>query len=129
MRGWVTISTTALLLAAAQLHAGDMRFRFSNPSFGGDPMATSHFMKLLEAQKMPKPAETDAIQQFTEDLERRLLSGLATEISTQIFGQDGTTDGNFSVGGLEVSYETIGADVVVTLTDGLSLTEIIVPAF
>ena len=92
-------------------------------------MATSHFMKLLEAQKMPKPAETDAIQQFTEDLERRLLSGLATEISTQIFGQDGTTDGNFSVGGLEVSYETIGADVGGTLTDGLSLTEIIVPAF
>jgi len=92
-------------------------------------MATSHFMKLLEAQKMPKAAETDAIQQFTEDLERRLLSGLATEISTQIFGQEGTTEGTFSVGGLEVSYETIGGDVVVTLTDGLSLTEIIVPAF
>ena len=38
-------------------------------------------------------------------------------------------EGTFSVGGLEVSYETIGGDVVVTLTDGLSLTEIIVPAF
>ena len=90
-------------------------------------MAASHFLKLLESQKLPESEELDTITQFTEDLERRLLSGLATEISSQIFGQDGAPDGAFMVGGLEVLYETVGGDVVVTLTDGISMTEIVVP--
>lgn len=92
-------------------------------------MTASHFLNLLESQKQPVASESDTITQFTEDLERRLLSGLATEISSQIFGQDDAPDGVFLVGGLEVNYQTIGGDVVVTLTDGISTTEIVVPSF
>ena len=109
--------------------ATEFSFQFRNPSFGGDPMASSYFLNLLESQKLPVARETDSITQFTEDLERRLLSGLATEISSQIFGQDGAPDGVFLVGGLEVQYQTVGGDVIVTLTDGISTTEIIVPGF
>ena len=115
------------VLISAPAVASDLSFQFNNPSFGGDPMAASHFLKLLESQKIPQTVELDTLSQFTEDLERRLLSGLATEISSQIFGQDSAPDGAFLVGGLEVIYETVGGDVVVTLSDGISTTEIIVP--
>lgn len=126
MKGWI-VKFGWLVFLATSATASDLTFKFHNPSFGGDPMAASHFLKLLESQKLPEVEETDAITQFTEDLERRLLSGLATEISSQIFGQDSAPDGTFSVGGLEVVYATIGSDVVVTLTDGISITEIVVP--
>ena len=129
MRGWGTYIVMPLVLMASQTAAGDFRFSFTNPSFGGDPMTTSHLMKLMEAQKIPQPVEKDTIHQFTEDLERRLLSGLATEITSRIFGQDSAPEGAFVVGGLEVLYETTGGDVIVTLSDGISLTEIVVPAF
>jgi len=120
---------TVIGLGASGAHASDLRFKFNNPSFGGDPMRASHLMKLMDAQKQPVPVEKDTILQFTEDLERRLLSGLATEITSQIFGQDGATEGAFFVGGLEVTYETLGGDVVVTLSDATGTTEIVVPAF
>ncbi|MDG2341331.1 MAG: curli assembly protein CsgF [Paracoccaceae bacterium] len=130
MRGYSQkIWVLCLVMFGHSARATDLGFRFHNPSFGGDPMAASHFLNLLEAQKIPTVEESDTIAQFTEDLERRLLSGLATEISSQIFGQDDTTEGAFVVGGLAVQYETVGTDVVVTLTDGISTTEIIVPGF
>ena len=126
MQRWVP-ATLGLWLFGTIATATDLSFQFHNPSFGGDPMAASHFLKLLESQKIPVSDELDTISQFTEDLERRLLSGLATEISSQIFGHDGAPEGAFMVGGLEVLYETIAGDVVVTLSDGISMTEIIVP--
>ena len=126
MKGWIP-ATLGLWFLATPAHTTDLSFQFHNPSFGGDPMAASHFLKLLESQKIPISDELDTISQFTEDLERRLLSGLATEISSQIFGLGGAPEGAFMVGGLEVLYETIGGDVVVTLSDGISMTEIIVP--
>ncbi len=124
-----TLFPLVFSLLCGPVNATDFSFQFRNPSFGGDPLAASHFLNLLESQKQPVADETDTISQFTEDLERRLLSGLATEISSQIFGQDSTPDGTFLVGGLEVQYQTIGGDVVVTLTDGISTTEIVVPSF
>lgn len=71
--------------------------------------------------------EDSQIKTFAEDLERRLLTTLASDIVSKIFGDDATASGNFTVGELDVSYDTIDGDVVVTLADGISTTQIVVP--
>jgi|TARA_B110000908_G_C10253853_1_gene453980 curli production assembly/transport component CsgF len=109
--------------------AGGYNFSFQLPAFGGNAINTSYYLSLLDSQKRPKVTETEdsQIKTFAEDLERRLLTTLASDIVSKIFGDDATASGNFTVGELDVSYDTINGDVVVTLADGISTTQIVVP--
>lgn len=109
--------------------ASDQLFSFNIPSFGGNGATTSYYNALLENQKRPKETRETrtTLETFTADLERRLLSSLATDIVNQIFGPDAQSSGSFSVGGLDVLFDTVNGDVVVVLSDGISTTEITVP--
>ncbi|WP_052261654.1 curli assembly protein CsgF [Leisingera sp. ANG-M1] len=125
----------AAALACAALGApacaSDQTFSFNLPSFGGSGLSSSYYLNLLETQKRPKEDERQrpsSLEQFSQDLERRLLSTLSSNIVEEIFGEDRSESGSFSAGGLDVVYETVGGDVVVTITDGVTTTEIIVPA-
>lgn len=122
-------ATGLSLLMASSAAASDQVFSFNLPSFGGNGMAASYYMALLENQKIPedKAVEETTLERFQEDLERRLLSSLASDIVNQIYGPDAQTSGSFTVGGLDVVFDTINGDVVVTLSDGISTTEITVP--
>lgn len=110
--------------------ASEMTFRFNLPSFGGSGLSSSYYLSLLESQKQPTEEETEesTLDQFSSDLERRLLSSLANEITEQIFGENSASSGTFSIGGLNATFDTVGGDVVVTISDGISTTQITVPS-
>ena len=72
--------------------------------------------------------EESTLDQFSNDLERRLLPSLANEITEQIFGENSASSGTFSIGGLNATFDTVGGDVVVTISDGISTTQITVPS-
>lgn len=123
-----------LLLCAALVTpsvslASDQTFNFNLPSFSGNGATTSYYTALLEAQKRPEETfdEQSTLEGFTEDLERRLLSSLATDIVNEIFGDDAASSGSFTVGGLDVIFDTVNGDVVVNISDGITTTEITVP--
>ncbi len=126
---FMTIAAIAAttVFAALPVHSSDQTFSFNHPSFGGSGLNSAYYLSLLESQKQFEEEEKTSLEQFSEDLERRILSTLASDVVEQIFGEDASADGSFTVGGLDVTYETVGGDVHITLTDGIGTTEIIVP--
>lgn len=121
----------ALLVLPVYAQASDLRFSYDLPAFGGSGMNNSYYMTMLENQKRvfeeEEPEQTQ-LERFREDLERRLLTTLASQITQQIFGSDATPGGSFEIGDLAVNYTTdADGNVIITLNDGNSTTEIIVP--
>ncbi|MEC9199812.1 MAG: curli assembly protein CsgF [Pseudomonadota bacterium] len=121
----------AILAFPFSAQASDLRFNFDLPAFGGNGMNNSYYMTMLESQKRvfeeEEPEQTQ-LERFREDLERRLLTTLASDITQKIFGTDATPGGSFEIGDLSVSYTTdSNGDVIITLNDGNSTTEIVVP--
>ena len=110
--------------------ASEQTFSFNLPSFGGNPLNTSHYLALLDSQKqlvIDEEENVSTVERFTEDLERRLLSSLASDIVNQIFGIDSEDNGQFQVGNMDVTYNTVNDDLIITITDGLTTTEVVVP--
>lgn len=126
----IKIVCAALICAPFTAAASDLTFSFNNPAFGGNPGNTTYYLTMLENQKLPKESEDEqtALQQFSEDLERRILSTLSTTIIQQIFGENATPSGTFTAGGLTVTYETVGNEVRITISDGITTTTIVVPS-
>lgn len=123
------IFQASLLLAMAipptGLNAADMNYEFSLPSFGGNPNNTSYYLNLLEQQKpdfdtgsgSSAVAKTD-FEIFQEQLRRRVLSALTSNIVSSIYGVDNsdltdpgdTSSFSFDDLGLEVTYTIVATD-------------------
>lgn len=123
--------------------AGDLTYTPISPSFGGSPLNSSHLIGLANAQrnatasdyKAPKdvvatttPAQSDA-EQFTRQLQSRLLSALASQVTDAIFGDNPQDSGTVQFGDTTVTFErTLDSIrlIIQNATDG-TITEIVVP--
>jgi len=127
-----TLSTSIVFSfgLATSAWASDQVFSFNQPSFGGNGLRSSYYLNLMESQNqfVEERTRLSTLEQFSADLERRLLSTLSTNIVEEIFGEDRSESGSFTAGGLEVIYETVGDEVIVTITDGVTTTTITVPS-
>ena len=102
-------------------HAQDLTYTPINPSFGGNPFNSSHLLGIATAQKPekknPARAEQTESQQFMQQLQARLLSALAGQVTDAIFGDNPQDHGTVSFGNQIVSFER-GLDAVhLTVTD------------
>lgn len=124
-----TIIQTLLLLAIAvspaALRAEDLSYKFNLPSFGGNPNNTSYYLNLLEQQKPnfsdgsggSVAAKTD-FELFQDQLRRRVLSAVSSNIVSSIYGVDNsdlllpgdTNSFSFADLGLEVTYSIVATD-------------------
>lgn len=142
---FISVSLLAGTLATPVL-ARDLVFTPVNPSFGGSPLNSQHLLGLASAQRdatasdatsrfgsggtgsTTEPGRSDA-ELFVRQLEGRLLSALAGQVTEAIFGTNPQNQGNVTFGTTTVSFErtldTIRLVIVDTL-DG-SVTEIVVP--
>jgi curli production assembly/transport component CsgF len=104
-------------------------FSFRLPSFGGNPQTSAYYLTLLENQKrqQEETVELTSVEKFRADIERRLLSTLASDVVSQIFGDGAAESGSFTAGGLTVSFETVNGEVIVAITDGITTTVVTVP--
>ena len=93
------------VLIPAVSFAGPMTFKFTNPSFGGNPFASNHFMTLMEAQKIPKEkvVEQNAVERFQDQLQTRVLSALSSQITRQIYDGEFTSGETIIVGDITVT--------------------------
>lgn len=124
------IMAQALLLyvtafAPAALRAEDMSYKFNLPSFGGNPNNTSYYLNLLEQQK-PNFSDDSAgsvaakteFEIFQDQLRRRVLSAVSSNIVSSIYGVDNsnlllpgdTNSFSFADLGLEVTYTIVATD-------------------
>lgn len=137
-----------LLLAgtAGAALAGDLVYTPTNPSFGGNPLNSSHLLSIASAQRKATAFDADDgsgggdgsgepgsgnsdVDLFVRQLQGRLLSALAGQVTEAIFGENPQDNGTITFGPTIVTFErTIDSiRLVITDTDTGTVTEIIVP--
>lgn len=107
-----------------------------NPSFGGNPFNSSHLLGIANAQNgFEAPAEesmqTTQAEIFLRQLQSRLLSGLAGDVTDAIFGDNPQDSGVISFDSQTISFVRGLDSVTITIfdADAGTSTEIILPLF
>lgn len=123
------------LMLAGTASAQQLTYTPINPTFGGNPFNSSHLLGLAGAQNqfLPKTTTSAPLTQaelFAQQLQGQLLSGVATQISNAIFGENPVNSGQVSFGGTNVSFVRGLGQVTVNITDPQGVTTTInVPTF
>nr|WP_283254912.1 curli assembly protein CsgF [Marivita sp. GX14005] len=123
-------------ILSGPVHAQDLVFQFTNPSFGGNTFASSHLLSLADIQNQHTEKEKSASRAtssqsdlFVRQLQSRLLSSLSSGLSEVITGaQPGDTD-TIVIGDQQIFYERSLENIRVQITNLLdgSSTEIVLP--
>lgn len=137
------IRASLILLVASPACAGDLVYKPINPSFGGNPLNSSHLLGTANAQRdatardaketsssgSSSSAGTSDAELFVSQLEGRLLSALAGQVTSAIFGDNPQESGTVTFGTTTVSFERSIDSIRLVITDSLdgTVTEIIVP--
>ena len=113
--------------------ADDMTFGFTLPSLGGSPGSASYYLNQMETQKLDftNEEELSEIELFEEQLERRVLSAVASQIVGSIYSSDFSGDQLIEIGDLLVSYSDVpdaNGNICVTIIDGVSSSSVCLPA-
>lgn len=133
------------ILVANTSQAAEYVYTPINPSFGGNPNNTSHLMSVAGAIKTATAADyvdpssinasggdstkNDAADLFVRQLQGRLLSALASQVTESIFGDNPQDNGTISFGDTEVTFSREGGNIMLTISDfgNGTVTEIVVP--
>lgn len=133
------LAGSVFLAAAGGSVAQDMVYTPVNPSFGGNPLNSSHLMGLASAQRTAttrKPPGTDPTDPgtgsseadlFVRQLQSRLFSALAAQVTEAIFGENPQESGTVTFGDTTVTFERTGDSIRLIITDPTGVTEIVVP--
>lgn len=118
------------LLAANASLASELRYRPTNPSFGGNPLNSAYLQYQASANNQHQNDNTLTTQDTITDLVTRSVSfEIANNINSAIFGEGASPSDSAALGdGSFVSWERVGSSVTVTFTgvDG-STTTFVVP--
>lgn len=114
----------AVLAAAGPTAAQDLVFTPVNPSFGGDPFNSSHLLEIANAQRPEKKRdlyddELTMSELFLQQLESRLLSAVAADVTDAIFGEGAVDSGSVTFADQFVQFER-GLDSVTLIVTDLS---------
>jgi curli production assembly/transport component CsgF len=150
MAVYLKLFAAALVIAipATAASAGDLVYTPINPSFGGNPGNSSHLLSIASAQKDAtasdstanslggggtsatgtSTSQTDA-QLFVSQLEGRLLSALASQVTDAIFGTNPQDHGTVQFGDTTVVFDRSLSAINLTITDYTTgeVTQISVP--
>jgi curli production assembly/transport component CsgF len=146
------VAFSAAVVICAQIScgaafAGPLVYTPINPSFGGDPLNSSHLMGLASAQRTATaydadtgngggggggdgktPGSSDA-DLFVRQLQGRLMSALASQVTEAIFGQNPANQGTVIFGDTTVTFnrDEINGYIELTIDDITGSTVIKVP--
>ncbi|WKN43199.1 curli production assembly/transport component CsgF [Tunicatimonas pelagia] len=137
MKTFVFLITT-LVLNVLSSQAQDFVYRPTNPAFGGDTFNYQWLLSSATAQngfEDPDAAlgrqERDPLEDFQQDLNRRLLSDLSRSLVGDQFGEEGLEEGVFEVGifQIEVFEGADGVSITILDTSTGDQTTVTVPEF
>lgn len=138
---------TILSIAASALPAvaDDFVYRPINPSFGGNPLNSAHLLGLANAQRDATArdakknrdggsggggtggTESD-VDLFIRQLQGRLLSALASQVTDAIFGENPQESGTIKFGDTTVEFVRSTDSITLRITDANgTVTTIVVP--
>lgn len=135
--GFLVRSLAALaagVVLAAPAMAQELVYKPINPSFGGDSFNSAHLLGIANAQndyKDPDAISSSSSQSdlFLRQLQSRLLSSLASQVSDAIFGENPQESGRIVFGDQIIEFTRGLESVKIMITDALTgtTTEIEIP--
>lgn len=131
-------AASGIALAAPPVRAQDLVYRPVNPSFGGNPLNSAHLQALASAQRTATASDADDrnnsggggtggggstggetdVDLFIRQLQGRLLSALASEVTEAIFGENPQDSGTIRFGDTTVEFERTADAITLRITDG-----------
>ena len=127
-----------LLLFSFSLYAQQLVYKPVNPAFGGDSFNYSWMISSAQAQDLEKDpnAQTSSslsssFESFQRSLNSQLLSQLSRNLIADQFGEDGLSDGSYSIGGLsvEVISDLDGITISILDTETGEQTQVAIPFY
>lgn len=123
----------ASMACAAPAVAQDLSYTPTNPSFGGNPFNSSHLLGVAGAQNdyTAPTSTTSQADLFSRQLQSRLLSALASQVTDAIFGENPQESGTITFGGQTISFVRSLDSVKLSITDDATgtVTDIEIPTF
>lgn len=124
---------------AGKTYGQDFTYTPKNPAFGGNPYNYSWLMSSAQAQNDIKettssaysPYSTDPLKDFSESLNRQILSQLSRQIVAKQFGEDALSAGTYVLGDyqIEVGDQANGLNITILDNKTGSQTTVSVPYF
>ncbi|RMG83037.1 MAG: hypothetical protein D6714_10450 [Bacteroidetes bacterium] len=126
-----------LFFAGATAFGQDFVYKPVNPAFGGDTfnynwlLASAQAQNLLEDPRPSRFSSTNSLDNFAESLNRQLLSQISRELISNQFGEDGLTEGIYSIGDFQIDIASNLDGLTITLFDTSTgeQTQIVIPFF
>ena len=134
----LSIALIAMLFITNSMDAQDFVYKPINPAFGGDTfnyqwlLNSAQTQNLLDDPDAVDPfAQGSTLDDFSESLNRQLLSQLSRQLVASEFGEDGLQDGNYTLGNFQINVESTLDGVAITIYDNAvgEQTQIIIPFF
>lgn len=140
----ITTASALIFMSLSGAWSQDIVYSPINPSFGGNPLNSSHLMGIANSQRTATardartntpgggsdpggtPGNTDA-DLFVRQLQGRLLSALASQVTEAIFGENPQDSGTVQFGDTTVTFERSIDSITLTITDPTGVTVIVVP--
>lgn len=130
------VGVAASLAGFGGAAAQDLVYQPVNPNFGGNPFNSAHLLGVAGAQNDYKDPKAVAATQsqadlFARQLQSRLLSALAGQVTDAIFGDNPQESGRIVFGGQTIEFNRTLASVILTITDDATgaVTNIEIPTF
>lgn len=125
--------TISLALSGAAL-AQDLVHAPVSPTFGGNPFNSAHILGVAGAQndyKAPAATPQSQAELFSRQLQSRLLSALASQVTDAIFGENPQERGTITFGDQTITFERGLDSVKLTIVDKTAgtTTNIEIPTF
>ena len=129
-----------LFCLSANANGQDLVYKPKNPAFGGDTFNYNWLLASAQAQDLTVDNRDgqsslgggrNTADQFASSLNSLLLSQLSREIITNQFGEDGFTDGTYTLGDFQVDIATTLEGLSITIFDQIQgeQTQIVIPFF
>lgn len=131
------------LLLANRAYSTELVHQFKNPSFSGNG-AGAQWLTIENQEFTRKKAIADKLEaelkaaaleeknsilnRFLNNLQSRIYSQLAQQLTNNLFGAQGSDAGTFALDGNTIKYEKTDDSIKLTITDDAgNVTEIIIP--
>ena len=133
------ILIVVFFLVAGKTYAQDLIYTPKNPAFGGSPYNYSWLLSSAEAQNTTEKTSSgtytsstsDPLDDFTESLNRQILSQLSREIVSRQFGEDALSEGVYILGDYQIEIGDQSDGLNITIVDNAtgSQTTVMMPYF
>ena len=132
MKFILQILLVVFFFVAGKTYAQDLVYTPKNPAFGGNPYNYSWLLSSAQAQNdIQEKSETssytsyssDPLADFSESLNRQILSQLSRQIITNQFGEDALQEGTYILGDYQIVIGDQSDGINITITDSSTGTQ------